>query len=31
MAFIWKETLILTGMTFFFIVAATRRFQIRLK
>lgn len=29
--FIWKETLILAGMTFFFILAATRRFQIRLK
>jgi ABC-2 type transport system permease protein len=31
MAFIWKETLILAGMTLFFIVAATRRFQTRLK
>jgi ABC-2 type transport system permease protein len=31
MAYIWKETLILAGMTLFFIVAATRRFQIRLK
>ena len=31
LAFIWKETLILTGMTLFFIVAATRRFQTRLK
>jgi len=30
-AFIWKETLILAGMTLFFILAATRRFQIRLK
>ena len=31
MAYIWKETLILAGMTLFLIIAATRRFQIRLK
>jgi ABC-2 type transport system permease protein len=31
MAFIWKETLVLAGMTLFFIMAATRRFQTRLK
>jgi ABC-2 type transport system permease protein len=31
MAFIWKETLILAGMTLFFMVLATRRFQIHLK
>jgi len=31
MAFVWKETLILAGMTLFFILAATRRFQTRLK
>lgn len=30
MAFIWKETLILLGMTFFFILAAVKRFKIRL-
>jgi ABC-2 type transport system permease protein len=30
LAFIWKETLILAGMTLCFILAATRRFQIRL-
>ncbi len=30
MAFIWKETLILLGMTLFFILAAVRRFKIRL-
>ncbi|MEN8157560.1 MAG: ABC transporter permease [Bacteroidota bacterium] len=30
-AFIWKETLILLGMTLFFIVAAVRRFNIRLE
>jgi len=30
MTFIWKETLILAGMTLFFIIAATRRFKIRL-
>jgi len=29
-AFIWKETLILLGMTFFFILAAVRSFKIRL-
>jgi ABC-2 type transport system permease protein len=29
-AFIWKETLILLGMTMFFILAAVRRFNIRL-
>ena len=29
-AFIWKETLILFGMTLFFILAAVKRFQIRL-
>lgn len=29
-AFIWKETLILLGMTLFFILAAVRRFKIRL-
>ncbi len=29
-AFIWKETLILFGMTIFFILAAVKRFQIRL-
>jgi len=28
--FIWKETLILTGMTLFFILAAVKRFKIRL-
>jgi ABC-2 type transport system permease protein len=31
MAFIWKETLILLGMTLFFILAAVKRFKIRLK
>ena len=30
-AFIWKETLILLGMTLFFIMAAMRRFNIRLE
>jgi len=30
-AFIWKETLILFGMTLFFILAAVKKFQIRLK
>jgi len=30
LAFIWKETLVLAGMTLFFILAATRRFKIRL-
>jgi ABC-2 type transport system permease protein len=30
MAFIWKETLILLGMTLFFILAAVKRFKIRL-
>ncbi len=30
LAFIWKETLILLGMTLFFILASVRRFQIRL-
>jgi ABC-2 type transport system permease protein len=29
-AFIWKETLILLGMTFFFILLAVKRFKIRL-
>lgn len=29
-AFIWKETLIMMGMTLFFILAAMRRFKIRL-
>ena len=29
-AFIWKETLILFGMTFIFILASVRRFKIRL-
>ena len=29
-AFIWKETLILLGMTLFFILAAVKRFKIRL-
>ncbi len=29
-AFIWKETLILVGMTLFFILAAVKRFKIRL-
>jgi ABC-2 type transport system permease protein len=29
--FIWKETLILLGMTLFFILAAVRRFNIRLE
>ena len=29
-AFIWKETLILLGMTLFFILASVRRFKIRL-
>ncbi|HER09543.1 MAG TPA: ABC transporter permease [Bacteroides sp.] len=31
MAFIWKETLILLGMTVFFILAALKRFNIRLE
>lgn len=31
LAFIWKETLILLGMTLFFIIAAVRRFNIRLE
>lgn len=30
MAFIWKETLILLGMTLFFILASVRRFKVRL-
>ena len=30
-AFIWKETLILLGMTLFFILAAVKRFNIRLE
>jgi ABC-2 type transport system permease protein len=30
-AYIWKETLILLGMTLFFILAAVKRFNIRLK
>jgi ABC-2 type transport system permease protein len=30
MAFIWKETLILAGMTVVFILAAMRRFNVRL-
>ena len=30
-AFIWKETIILLGMTLFFILAAVRRFKIRLE
>ncbi|MCK5067159.1 MAG: ABC transporter permease [Bacteroidales bacterium] len=30
-AFIWKETLILLGMTLFFILAAVKRFKIRLQ
>ena len=30
LAFIWKETLILVGMTLFFILASVRRFKIRL-
>jgi len=30
-AYIWKETLILLGMTLFFILAAVRRFRIRLE
>jgi len=30
-AFIWKETLILLGMTLIFIIAAVRRFNIRLE
>ncbi len=30
MAFIWKETLIMLGMTLFFILASVRRFKIRL-
>jgi ABC-2 type transport system permease protein len=30
-AFIWKETLILLGMTLFLILAAVKRFNIRLK
>jgi ABC-2 type transport system permease protein len=29
--YIWKETLILLGMTLFFILAAVRRFNIRLE
>ena len=29
-AFIWKETLILLGMTLFFILASVKRFKIRL-
>lgn len=28
---IWKETLILMGMTFFFLIVSTRRFKIRLQ
>ena len=31
LAFIWKETLILAGMTFFFIMAAVKRFKTRLE
>lgn len=31
MGFVWKETLILAGMAAFFIMAAIRRFQIRLE
>jgi len=31
MAFVWKETLILLGMTIFFIVNAVRRFKTRLE
>jgi ABC-2 type transport system permease protein len=31
MGFIWKETLILLGMTVFFILAAVRRFKVRLE
>lgn len=31
MAFVWKETLILLGMTLFFIVSAVRRFKTRLE
>jgi ABC-2 type transport system permease protein len=31
MEFIWKETLILVGMTFFFIAASVRNFKIRLE
>lgn len=31
LAFIWKETLILLGMTLFFILASVKRFNIRLK
>jgi ABC-2 type transport system permease protein len=30
MAYIWKETLILLGMTLFFILVAVKRFKIRL-
>ena len=30
-AFIWKETLILVGMTIFFLVIALRNFKIRLE
>ncbi len=30
-AFIWKETIILSGMTLFFILAAVKRFNIRLE
>jgi ABC-2 type transport system permease protein len=29
-AYVWKETLILLGMTLFFILAAVKRFKIRL-
>ena len=30
-AYIWKESLILLGMTLFFILAAVKRFKIRLQ
>ncbi len=31
LAFVWKETLILTGMTIFFIVLSSKKFKIRLE
>ena len=31
LSFIWKETLILTGMTLFFIVLSTKKYKIRLE
>jgi ABC-2 type transport system permease protein len=31
MAFVWKETLILIGMTLFFVAVSVRKFKIRLE